>query len=158
MSGQLTYPANPAIGFAGMLAQNTNLKQADSYLAAGIVRPGFGVEFNAILGAVNEITVSTDIIQGIAVYSDNIEQDSAGVVQYVDRSQLPVLRSGRIFMTAGEALAVNDPVFLGVAAVPAEVGKVYNDNGGATRATYTKAIVILAAAADGDLTVIEISS
>ena len=83
MSQQTSYPLDPAVGFAGMLAQQTNVKQADSFLAEGIVRPGFAVELTAVLGAVKEINAQNEVVQGIASYSKHLEQTYAGVVQFV---------------------------------------------------------------------------
>lgn len=130
MSGQQTYPLDPAVGFAGMLAQQTNVKQADSRLADGVVRPGFAVEAGTTLGSAKEINAATDVVEGIAIYSDNIEQTSAGVVQFVDTAQFSVLHKGRIFVTAGEAVVVGESVFAGVSD-----GKFYNDSGEITQTT-----------------------
>jgi hypothetical protein len=126
MSAQTVYNAAPAIGFAGMLAQSTNVKQADSTLAEGIVLPGYACKDGSILDASLPIAAATDVVTGISVYSDGMEQTSAGVVQYDDKVQFPLLKKGRIFVAAGEAVAKGDSVYAGLSA---EAGKFYNDSG-----------------------------
>ena len=153
MSAQTSYDATPGIGFAGMLAESTNVKQADSYLAEGAILPGYAVKLGTNIDQAIQITANSDTVIGIAVYNDGREQDDAGVVTIKDKTSLAVLKKGRIMVTAGEAVAFGESVFAGVGG---EAGKFYNDNGGGSRATVTGATFHTAAAADGDIVVIEL--
>lgn len=151
---QLTYDKAPAVAQAGMLAEQFSLRQVDSFLAEGDIIFGQPVVYGATAEQCKVAAATTDKFLGLALVEKNVEQDSSGVAKYADESMAAVLRYGRIWAIAGEAVLVGEPVFAGLGA---DIGKFYNDNGGdpATR-LECKGKFVTAAAAAGDLVLIEL--
>jgi hypothetical protein len=133
MTAQLTYAATPDIGQPGMIAQEFALRQVDSYLAEGAVLFGYPVVQGTAVNQAKAATAFADKFIGVAVAELNEPQAANTVVaSYADKEGLPVLRYGRIYVTAGENVVVGDPVFCGATTV-GDRGKFYNDAASSTR-------------------------
>lgn len=133
MSAQTTYAATPAVGQPGMIAQEFALRQVDSFLAEGAILFGYPVVQGTADGQVKPATDDEEKFLGIAVAELNEPQAAGTVVaSYADKTAVPVLKYGRIYVLAGENVVVGDPVFCG-ANTSGERGKFYNDAATATR-------------------------
>ena len=133
MSAQTTYAATPAVGQPGMIAQEFALRQVDSFLAEGAILFGYPVVQGTADNQAKSATAAADKFLGIAVAELNQPQAAGTVVaSYADKTAVPVLKLGRIYVLAGEAVAVGDPVYAG-ATTAGERGKFYNDAATATR-------------------------
>jgi hypothetical protein len=133
MSAQLTYTATPDIGQPGMIAQEFALRQVDSYLAQGECFFGYAMVQGTAVNQVKPATAFADKFVGIVVAELNEPQLANTVIaSYADKEALPVLKYGRIYVLAGEAVVVGDPVFCG-ATTAGERGKFYNDAATSTR-------------------------
>lgn len=98
---------------------DTSMRQIDSFIAEGAV----GIGKSVVAGTAGEsstkrgrvIQASTSVgqgalITGIATLSQTLEQTSAGVVAYADKSSVPVMTEGRM------VVMTNDAVVAGAAA------------------------------------------
>lgn len=149
---QLDYSAAPAIAQSGMLAEQFSLRQVDSFLAEGVVSFGFPVVYGTAETQCKHALATTDVFLGLALIEKNIPQTLAGVAQYDDEDMVAVIRYGRVWAIAGEAVSAGEPVFAGLGA---NLGKFYNDSATNTR-LECKGKFVTSAAADGDLVLIEL--
>lgn len=149
MSGQLTYSDTPVIGFRGQLAEPFSNRQIDSGLVETAAL-GFGIA--VVNGTASEQYVAAAVTEapvGMTVLSNAVEQDANGVAQYAVEDTFPILRSGRLFMEAGVAIAKGDLVFQIVA-----TGKL-TDTYNAGTCTLVVGKALTASAADGDVIIVE---
>lgn len=87
---------------------DTSLRQIDSFLAEGAV----GIAKAVIRGTNKErqvIQAGTGagqgaLIIGISVLTQSVEQTSAGLVQFNDKTAVPVMRKGRIVVETNDAV------------------------------------------------------
>jgi hypothetical protein len=150
---QLTYAANPALGFAGMIGEGfTSPKQIDSKLAETTAL-AFGV---AVERGTDQATQSVALAtltnwSGIVVAASNVEVATGATGSYGVEAPLPVMIRGRIFVTAGGAVVVGARVepSLGAATKFSTVAV-------PTLGVQLVATALTAAAADGDLMLIEL--
>jgi len=149
---QLTYDKAPAVAQAGMLAEQFSLRQVDSFLAEGDILFGQPVVYGTSEEQCKPAALVTDKFLGLALLEKNVEQDAAGVAKYADEDMASVMRYGRVWAIAGEAVAAGEPVFAGLGG---DLGKFYNDSATNTR-LECKGKFVTSAAADGDLVLIEL--
>lgn len=87
---------------------DTALRQVDSFLAQGAV----GIAKAVVRGTNKErqvVQAGTGVGQGaliigIAILSQTLEQGAAGVVQYADKTAVPVMRKGRVVVETDAAV------------------------------------------------------
>lgn len=133
MTVQTSYSATPAIGQPGMIVQEFALRQVDSYLAEGAILFGFPCVAGTAAGQVKSATAAADRFLGIAVAELNLEEAYVtNVANYVDKQAISVLKYGRVYVQAGEAVLAGESVFAGATSA-GERGKFYNDSGSSTR-------------------------
>ncbi len=105
---QTTYDQYNLEGQVGTIA-DTSLRQTDSFSAQGVVGIGKAV----VLGTNKErqiVQAGTGVgqgalIVGISMLSQSIEQvQSSGLVQYADKTTVPVMRKGRIWVETNDAV------------------------------------------------------
>lgn len=147
MSVQTSYSEDMVKGFNGMLAEQFSMRQVDSGLVE-TAAIGLGVALAA--GSADSQYVAAaadDAVLGISLYEPTREH-GAGSYEYAVKEEMPVLKKGRVWMTAGAALAVGAQVGYNPA-----TGKVQAVAGGVT--TLAMGVSVTSAAADGDLIVIE---
>lgn len=152
MSAQTTYDQTPAVGFVGMLAEQFSARQVDSGLAFnGIVKPGYPVKpgFDGEPGKFERVDAG-DAPYGIAIFSHHKEKEADGTFVYQEKEQFPILRKGRVYLEASKAIPIG-----------ADVNWVISSEkvtdaapGGTSTLNFGKAIT--AAAADGDLIIVEV--
>jgi hypothetical protein len=150
MSGQTTYEDTPAIGFPGLLAEPFSLNQVDSGLVeapAGIVA-GTAVAPGTAEGQYIP-AVADGAVYGVTAFAHTPQENQDGNFTYEDKTQFPVLSKGRIWMTANAAIAKG--TVLGYDPATGKVGPVVG-----TVTTLAFATAQTAAAADGDLIMIEV--
>lgn len=87
---------------------DTSLRQIDSYLAQGVIGIGKAV-VRGTNPARQAVQAGTGVGQGaliigIAIISQTVEQSSAGVVQYADKSAVPIMRKGRVVVETASAV------------------------------------------------------
>lgn len=143
MTAQLTYNADPGVGFAGMKSQNFNEpQQIESRIAETAVLYGIGVEAGT---AVDEVVplATTNLFVGISIFAHTQESST----QYDAGKSLPIMTKGRVWLTAGGVVAVGAQLVMGTN------GKV---TATATGASAVKLVALTAAAADLDLIEVEV--
>lgn len=87
---------------------DTSLRQLDSFLAEGVV----GIAKAVIRGTNKERQVqqagtgagTAANIVGIAILTQSVEQTSSGVVQFNDKTAVPVMRKGRVVIETNDAV------------------------------------------------------
>ena len=143
MVAQLTYNADPGVGFAGMKSQNFNEpQQIESRIAETAVLYGLGVEAGTAPDQVVPLATTT-AFTGVAVFAHTQESST----QYDAGKSLPIMTKGRIWLTAGGVVAV------GAQCVMQTSGKVLAT---ATGASDVKLVALTAAAGDLDLIEVEV--
>jgi hypothetical protein len=149
---QTSYAATPAIAYGGMLAEQFSNRQVDSFLAEDAIIGGAAVERGTDPDSqVLNLTTATDIY-GVAVTSyENKETPEGAVITYAAKEMVPVMETGRIWVYAGGVVAVGDEVTPGVA------GASTKWTSGANLLGKNRAFARSAAAADGDLLLIELT-
>ena len=113
MTVQTTYGETPAVAFAGMLAEDFSVRQVDSFLADGAVPVGYAVKRGSTATEAAVLTAASDVVVGIALAASYIE-NASGALTYADNTSLPVISKGRVWVTVGETVAINDSVFAGM--------------------------------------------
>lgn len=92
---------------------DTSMRQIDSFVAEGAVGiakavvAGTAGESSTKRGQVIQASTSTGqgaLITGIAILSQTLEQTSAGVVAYADKSTVPVMTEGRMVVETADAV------------------------------------------------------
>ena len=148
MSVQTTYSADMVKGFKGMLAEPFSMRQVDSGLVE-TAAVGLGVALTTGTADGQYVAAAADdAVLGISLYEPTRELASGGTYEYAVKEQMPVLKKGRVWMTAGAALAVGAEVAYNPA-----TGKVQAVAGGTT--TLAMGLAVTSSSADGDLIVIE---
>ena len=144
---QLSYDKAPLIGKVGMKAGTFEPCKILSKLAEEEIPVGYPVE--AGTDAARQVVKLTDAaaFMGVSVAPQGMVQDANGDISFKEKEQVPVMQMGRIYVTAGAAVAA------GLEVAPAVGGKFSAGAGtGAVRA-----FAVEAAAADGDLLLIELT-
>ncbi len=131
MVAQTTYNETPAAGFAGMLNELFHPRVVDTNIAEGAVPIGQPVKKGTADAQGIVATAAGDILNGISLFASDLVNDS-GTPTWSDEEAFPVLRSGRMYVTAGETVVKGDPVFAGVGG---EIGEYFNDSGEVTQIT-----------------------
>jgi hypothetical protein len=145
MVAQLTYDADPVLGFKGMKSQNFNQPiQMESRIAEDDILYGNGVEDGTAVGQVLTLATAANFA-GVAVFA-HTQESSTG---YDAGKSLPVMTRGRVWVTAGAAVVKDAQVIPDTGASTKFVTGIGATNG-------IRAICITAAAADGDLLEIEL--
>lgn len=150
MTVQTTYNSNTAIGIPGMIAEQFSQRQIDTSLAEN-TSIGFG---QAVEPGTDPATQSIRLatlanFSGVVVEATATPKPFAGGdAVYAENRLMPVMRRGRIYVTAGGAVDVGDEV------VPS-LGNNTKFTAGAGIA-LTKAYARTAAGADGDIFMIEL--
>ncbi len=152
---QLTYSANPAVGFSGMIAEGfTSPKQVDSKLVE--TDPiQFGTSVEAGTDARNQVITLATLANwsGLAIAASNVEVATGETGEYAVEVSVPIMTRGRVFVTAGGAVAVGDRV------EPATgVGGKFTTVATPTVGLQIVAVARSVAVADEDLLEIEIST
>lgn len=152
---QLTYTANPAVGFSGMIAEGfTSPKQVDSKLAE-VAAVQFGTSVEEGSDAASQVITLATLANwsGIAIAASNVEVATGASGSYAVGVSVPVMTRGRVFVIAGGVVAVGDRV------EPATgVGGKFSTVAVPTLGLRIVAVAVTAAAADDDLLEIEIST
>ena len=144
---QLTYSkemAEALLGLKGGTFQNDSII---SMLAEAAVGIGMPVERGTDKAKQCKALAAVDNFAGVALLTLGMEQDASGVVQYADEAMVPVMQQGRVYVTAGAAIVA------GAEVIPATSGKFSTG----TSDAVVKAFAVEAAAADGDLVLIQLS-
>ena len=145
---QLSYSKEMAVGLAGQIAGTFEPKKIVSLLAEGAdLAVGVPVELGTDAAKQCVALTAVDNFFGVSVLPLGKEQDAAGAVKYKADTMAAVMQMGRIFVTASAAVAA------GVEVVPATSGKF----AAGTSDAAVKAFAVSAAAADGDLFMIELT-
>lgn len=148
MSVQTTYSEDFAKGFVGLMAEPLSLSQVDSGKAEG-GSIGLGVALAAgTADGQYAAAAADDAVLGLAVFHGAHEKEADGSYVYAEKEMMPVLKRGRVWMTAGAALAKGSVVGYNPA-----TGKVQAVAGGTT--TLAMGLAVTSSAADGDLIVID---
>lgn len=115
---QLTYGGTMAIGVSGMLAQQFALRQIDSCMVAETngVSPGQVVKFDAN-GNVVKVAASSDASAGVVIATYYGCSCLCGPVaaEYAKGDCAPVMRYGRVYVQAAEAVAIGDSAYYVIA-------------------------------------------
>lgn len=120
---QLSYPIAPPIGFAGMLADGTLLKDCESAFnqeASAELPFGIMVKRGTVDQAVKLMTANTETPWGITVHSLTYELGTfagtvpAGTGGIVPKDPVSVLTRGRIFVAVEEAVTPASVVYVRV--------------------------------------------
>jgi len=104
---QTSYSQGQAAGFAGLLYDIMD-NDVMSYSAEGAV--GFGVPLALGTNKERQAKVLTTsggqaaLAVGISVASSTVEQTSAGLVQYADKSTVSLMKKGRIWVLTDDAV------------------------------------------------------
>lgn len=146
---QLTYNETPAIGFAGMLAEEFSQRQINTYLAEGSDIP-FGDAVEVGTDPATQAVALTAIIDliGVVVASISVEQNADGTIDYKEKTSMPVMQRGRVYVTADDAVDVGEEV------VPSTGANTKWTPG--TGTSVIRAYARTAAGADGDIFMIEL--
>jgi hypothetical protein len=154
---QLTYNATPAVVTLGMIAELLTTNVIDSYLvqaATPMIKFGVAVTYGTAAGTVKPVGNVTDKFVGVAVFAQELNVNgtngSTGAA-YLAYEQLPIMHKGRIWVEAGEALALGDPLFVEVT----NGVQWFNDSATSTRLPVNGS-VRTAASAPGALVEIEL--
>lgn len=144
---QLSYDKAPLIGKVGMKAGTFEPCKILSKLAEEVIAVGFPVEAGSDAARqVVKLTAAAKFM-GVSVAPQGMVQDANGDIAFAAKEQVPVMQMGRIYVLAGGAVAA------GAEVAPATSGKFSAGEGtGAVRA-----FAVEAAAADGDLLLIELT-
>ena len=143
---QLTYSKDMAEALLGLKGGTFQPEVIVSLLAEGAVGIGQPVELGTDPEKQCVALTDADAFAGVALLALGMEQDASGAVSYKDEAMVPVMQMGRVYVTAGAAVAA------GVEVVPAVGGKF----SGGTSDGPLKAFSVGSAAADGDLLLIEL--
>jgi len=115
---QLTYGSSMAIGVAGMLAQQFALRQIDSCMVAETngVSPAQVVKWDAN-GNVIKVSAAADKSAGVVIATYYGCACTCGPVTavYAKGDCAPVMRYGRVYVQASEAVAIDDPAYFVIA-------------------------------------------
>jgi hypothetical protein len=154
MSTQTTYPDTPAVAYAGLIAEAFSEKQIDTFFAVSPVADlvaGQATERGAVDGQIKQLAslVNWDGV-AVASYADQ-EVPTGGSITYAAKSAVPVMYRGRIWVLASAAVSYGAEVIPGVAA---DSGKFAAGAGTGNTKAYARS----AAAADGDLLLIELTA
>jgi len=151
MPAQLSYAAKPAAGSPGLLySQGAGVLQVSSFSAENALAFGDAVMAGTD-GAkqVKKLALDATKFSGVAVYaSEGLQGD--GDKSYAAEDMAAVVQMGKVWVTAGGAVAVNEEVTPSVAAAQKF------SKGTASDGAFLRAIARTAAAADGDLMLIEL--
>ena len=125
-SVQDTYFDNFSEGFPGQIATRDDPVLIDGFPAEGDLSVGIGVAKGGALslaaGKFNNLTapyavrvpalgdVEADFV-GVTIRNSSTKNDATGNPVWEDKDMTPVMREARIFVTANQALAADDPVF-----------------------------------------------
>ena len=143
MVAQLTYDADPVLGFSGMLSQNFNQpKMVESRIAETAILYGAPVEAGTNPDQVVPLATTTDFA-GVAIFAHTQESST----QYDAGKSLPMMTSGRVWVIAGGAVAIG-------AQVTAQLDGKFDATG--TGASNVKCVALTAAAAEDDIIEIEL--
>jgi len=143
MVAQLTYDADPVLGFSGMLSQNFNQpKMVESRIAETAVLYGAPVEAGTLPDQVVPLATTT-LFAGVAIFAHTQESST----QYDAGKSLPMMTSGRVWVIAGGAVAIG-------AQVTAQLDGKFDATG--TGASNVKCVALTAAAAEEDIIEIEL--
>lgn len=137
MPHQTTF-GNPAVGYAGMLADSSDalidhLSQDETSAA---IHFGKAIKANGETGCKLPASAS-DEIQGIAMAAALVPDDGTDRA-YQPGSMVQVLRRGRIWVEVEQTVAKDDPVFVRAAAGGSGVGSFRKDGIGAVAAVKRK--------------------
>ena len=91
----------------------------------------------------------TDKFLGISQAVQGIEADSSGVVKYVQKAAMGVVRKGRVWVKVEEAVAPHDPVYCRYAAGGLGVGSFRKSTGTSEAALVSGAKYLTTAGANG---------
>lgn len=172
-SVQDAYFDNFAEGFPGQIATLHDPHLIDGFPAEVDLGVGIGVvkgaaltltsgKFNNLsapfaVDVVDAASVEADFV-GIVIRNSSTKNDANGIPLWEAKDMTPVMREGRIFVTANQAIAASDPVWLIIKDTIAhgfEVGSFSNvDLGTANTILLTKLLFWKAAAVD-DVAIIE---
>ena len=145
---QLEYSKYMAVGLVGQIAGTFEPKRIVSLLAEGAaLAVGAPVEFGTDPEKQCVALTAVDSFIGVSILPLGKEQSDAGVVEYKAESMAAVMQMGRIYVKASGAVAA------GAEVVPATSGKF----AAGTSDAVVKAFAVSAAAADGDLFMIELT-
>lgn len=152
---QLTYTADPALGFSGMLSAGfISPKQIEGKLVE-TAAVQFGTSVEAGSDAVTQVVTLATLANwsGVAVAASNVEVATGASGEYKVETVAPIMTRGRVFVIAGAAVAAGDRVepATGVA------GK-FSTVAVPTLGLQIVAVAKSVAAADGDLLEIELST
>ena len=143
---QLSYDKHMAEAVLGQKGGTFQPEVIVSLLAEADVGIGAPVELGTDPEKQCTPLTDADAWAGVALLTLGMEQDAAGVVKYAAERMVPVMQVGRVYVTAGAAVAA------GIEVVPATSGKF----SGGTSDGPLKAFSVGSAAADGDLLLIEL--
>lgn len=110
---QTSYTQYNDPGQLGNIADTFHPRQVDSYLAQGVIGIGKAV----VLGTAKETATNRGqvvqagtgvgqgaLIIGVTLLSQTLEQTLAGVVQYLDKSAVGVMKKGRVWLETNDAV------------------------------------------------------
>lgn len=144
MVAQLTYNADPGVGFFGMKSQNfVEPTQIESRIAETAVLYGNGVEAGSNPDQVVKVSTAANFA-GVAIFAHTQESST----QYDAGKSLPIMTKGRVWVQAGGAVSI------GAELVPSTGATTLFSTGTAT--SLIKMVAITAAAGSGDLMEIEL--
>ena len=176
-SVQSAYFDNFAEGFPGQIATLNDPHLIDGFPAEVDLGVGIGVVKGTALGLTagefnnNSAPYTVDIgalgaveadFVGIVIRNSSTKNDANGIPIWEAKDMTPVMRDGRIFVTANQAIAADDSVFLIINDTVAhgfQIGSFSNvalGAGGVDTIELTKALFWKAAAVD-DVAIIELS-
>ena len=151
MPAQLSYSAKPPAGSPGLLySQGSGVLEVSSFSAENAIAFGDAVMAGTD-GAkqVKKLAGDATKFSGVAVYaSEALEGD--GDKSYVAEDMAAVVQIGKVWVKAGGAVTVNAEV------TPSIVGGQKFSAGTAATGAFVRAIARTAAAADGDIMLIEL--
>ena len=143
---QLSYDKHMVEAMLGQKGGTFQPELILSLLAEADVGIGMPVEAGTDAEKQCKPLADADKWAGVALLTLGMEQDAAGAVKYAAERMVPVMQMGRVYVTAGAAVAA------GVEVVPAVSGKF----AAGTSDGPLKAFSVGSAAADGDLLLIEL--
>ena len=150
MSVQTTYAQTPAVAYPGMIAQEFSNRQIDSFKVEGTtIVGGQAVELGTDPeGQAKQLATAANVY-GVAVSSYENKEKTNSTIEFADNEMVAVMQQGRIWVQASALTAANVEVVPGTGS---SSGKWAAGTGTGLRRAISKT----AAAADGDLMLIEL--
>lgn len=143
-AAQTSYSINLAIGYPGLLADLGWDNRTDSFRNADIVNIDYGLAVVRGTQAYDALlpTASDQEFLGVTVRDLSLENINYNSIAFLPTQPMPVLRSGKIYVTTETDITAGDPVYYRITAADPgqQLGAFRNDADGGDAVLVTNAI------------------